>query len=148
MKKIGRDAFADCSSLSRVSYSGSQEDWEAITIESGNGYLNDAYEESLLEEKSSAFREKQTRIMKVKSKARRKVTVKWKKVSGAEGYQVGYSRKYSMAGSKKKAVRGTSTVLKKLARRKNYYVRVRAYKYIGGEKVYTFWSSRWSIRVR
>ncbi|MCD8048726.1 MAG: leucine-rich repeat protein [Clostridia bacterium] len=43
---IGEYAFGDCWSLSSVSYSGSEDDWNSITIEDGNECLQTAYENS------------------------------------------------------------------------------------------------------
>lgn len=67
----------------------------------------------------------------VKSKAKKKITVTWKKVSTAKGYQVQVSKKnkfnkkniiLNKFTSKKKL-----TVTKKIKSRKTYFVRVRAY---------------------
>ena len=69
--------------------------------------------------------------LKVKAKAKKKITVKWKKVSGAKGYQVQVSAKKNF---KKKIVNKKSVTKKKITikskkfkKGKTYFVRVRAY---------------------
>ena len=90
---------------------------------------------------------KKSAISKLKAGSR-KVTVSWKKHSGASGYQVAYSRsktkgfKYASRTSK-----STKTV-SKLKRGVRYYVKVRAYKTIGGTRYYGKWSTTKSVRVK
>ncbi|MCQ4638265.1 hypothetical protein NE619_16140 [Anaerovorax odorimutans] len=78
-----------------------------------------------------------TTKVKAKSKKRKQVTVTWKKVAGASGYQVQKSYKknkgYKSAGTVKKK---TSKTIKNLKRKKNCYVKVRAYRTVSGKKVY------------
>lgn len=77
------------------------------------------------------------------------------KVKRAAGYQIQYGTKKNMKGAKTKVVKNTSGTVKikftkkqkKLIKKKpkkykkiTYYVRVRAYKVIGGKKVYYSWS--------
>ncbi len=69
--------------------------------------------------------------LKVKAKAKKKITVKWKKVAGAKGYQVQVSAKRNF---KKKIVNKKSVTKKKITikskkfkKGKTYFVRVRAY---------------------
>ena len=92
---------------------------------------------------------KQAKITKltVKSKAKKKITVKWKKVDKAKGYEVQVSNKknfkkviYDKLTSKKKLTIKNS----KIKSKKTYYIRVRAYatykdKNGVAKKVYSSW---------
>ena len=74
-----------------------------------------------------------------------KVKVVWYTVSDASGYQIRYSRKKSMKSAVMKTVKGqskSSKTLKKLSRRKKYYIQVRAYKKSMGKTVYGKWSAK------
>ena len=67
--------------------------------------------------------------MKVASKAKGRVNVSWKRVTGAKGYQVQYSQKKNFAGAKTMKVSGgkkVKAIVKKLKSKKTYYFRVRA----------------------
>ena len=68
-----------------------------------------------------------TKIKSIK-KGHRRLTIKWKKVKGAIGYKVRYSRYKSMKYYKTKFVRSTKTTIKNLWPRTRYYVMVRTYK--------------------
>ena len=97
------------------------------------------------------FSAKKTAIKAVKSKKKKAAVVTWKKVSGAEGYLIQYSRKSNLTGGKKLTIKKGSTVsktIKKLKSGKTYYFRLRAYKTIGGKKVYTSYSSKKSVRIK
>ena len=92
---------------------------------------------------------KQAKITKltVKSKAKKKITVTWKKVSKANGYQVQVSTNKKFKKSKIILAKTTSKkkiTIKKLKSKKTYFVRVRAYatyKDSNGkpQKVYSSW---------
>lgn len=69
-------------------------------------------------------------------KMKKALKVKWKKVSGAKGYQICYSTSSMFKSKKVKTTTSTSFTLKKLKAKKTYYVKVRAYKVKNGEKVY------------
>ena len=87
--------------------------------------------------------------LKVKSKAKKKITVSWKKVKNAVGYQVQVSKKsnfknkiFNKFTSKKKL-----TISKKIKSKKTYFVRVRAYAtykdtYGKPQKVYSKWNNK------
>jgi len=80
---------------------------------------------------------------------KKKMTVKWKKIAGAEGYQVQYAlnKKFSKAGVKNvKSV--SKAVITKLTSGKKYYVRVRAYKKESGKKVYSNYSTVKSVTLK
>lgn len=70
------------------------------------------------------------------AKQRRALKVKWKKVSGATGYQVCYSASAKFKAKKTVTTVRTTYTLKKLKAKKQYYVKVRAYKVKDGKKLY------------
>ena len=77
--------------------------------------------------------------LKVTSKAK-KFTVKWKKNSKAEGYQVQYKLKSAKTFKNlKKSTTKISVKSKKLKKGKKYQFRVRPYKTINGNKIYGKW---------
>ncbi|MBO6108754.1 MAG: hypothetical protein J6P16_05050 [Eubacterium sp.] len=77
-----------------------------------------------------------------RSKNRKKITVKVAKTSDADGYEIQYSTSAAFKAKKTKVVTTASSKakLKSLKKKKNYYIRVRAYKTVNGEKVYSEWS--------
>ncbi|MGN1166001.1 MAG: M64 family metallopeptidase [Lachnospiraceae bacterium] len=100
---------------------------------------------------TAKFQAKKASIKSVKTPSKKALKVTWKAVSGAEGYQIQYSKKSNFKSAKTVTVKGASkktTTIKKLTSKKKYYVRVRAYKTIGGKKVYTSWSTKKSIKVK
>lgn len=88
--------------------------------------------------------------LKVKKTAGKKsITAKWKKVSGAKGYQIQYAlSKKKLKKGKKKNVQGTRVTIKKLKKRGTYYFRVRAYKSVGKGNVYGKWSAIKRIKIK
>lgn len=90
------------------------------------------------------------KIKKVKAaKKGKKVTVTWKKVSGAAGYQVTYSLKKKFKNAKTVTVSASKakTVLKKLKKNKKYYVKVRAFKTYRGQTYYGSYSKVKKVTV-
>ena len=92
--------------------------------------------------------------LKSVSSARKKHTIKasWDKKSGANGYQIYYSRNKNFKKlSAKKIVKGgkkTSYVGKNFTKGKKYYVKVRAYKNVNGRKVYGKWSNVKTVKCK
>ena len=83
-------------------------------------------------------------------KSGKKATLKWKKVSGASGYQIYMktgSGKYKLVKTIKKGttVKCTKTKLKKGSK---YTFKVRAYKTVNGKKVYGAYSKTKSVRIK
>lgn len=85
-------------------------------------------------------------ISSAKSTDKRTLTVKWKKVSYAKGYQVAYRKK----GSTYRYVYADSLSKKigKLKSQKTYQVKVRAYKIVNGKKKYGSFSSVKTVKVK
>ncbi len=94
---------------------------------------------------------RRAKLTKAKSKSRGCISVKWKKISGCDGYQVQSSLSRRHTGKKytTRALGGTFTGLKS---RRIYYVRVRAYKYGNSANnykvVYGKWSKVKKVKVR
>lgn len=96
--------------------------------------------------------------IKKPAKAKKSMTVRWKKLSKAkrrkvQGIEVQYSLKKSFPDGKKtgiKKVKKTkkSVKIKKLKPKKTYYVRVRTYKKAGNVKYVSKWSKVKKVRVR
>lgn len=89
-------------------------------------------------------------ITKVKNKKKRRLIVKWSKNKSVSGYQIQYSKKSNFKNKKTKTVKSSSKgkiTLKKLKKRKKYYIRVRSYKTVAGKKTYSAWSYVRFIRI-
>ena len=94
---------------------------------------------------------KKVQITSVKSKKKRTATVKWKKQKNCDGYQIVYSRKKNFKNKKSVYVKGKGKktyTIKKLARKKTYYVKMRTYKVINGKKAYGKWSKVHRVKVK
>ena len=93
----------------------------------------------------ASFSIKPKKVSGLKLKAgKKKLTVTWKKSSGASGYQLQYATKKDFSNAKKSTVKKAATVkatLKKLKAKKTYYVRIRAYKKVKGTTYYSAWVS-------
>ncbi|MCD8019978.1 MAG: C69 family dipeptidase [Clostridiales bacterium] len=90
-------------------------------------------------------------IKKIKNVKNRKIQIKFKKVSGATGYEIAYSINVNFT-KKKTTVKTVSSsknvrTLKSLKKGKTYYVKVRAYKKVGNTKVYGSWSKVKVVKV-
>lgn len=96
---------------------------------------------------------KMTSLTKIKGVAAKnqkkyKVKVTWKKVSNSLGYQIQYATNKKFKKAKKKTVKSTFVTLKKLKKKKTYFIRIRAYKIVVGKKVYGKWSSVKKVKVK
>lgn len=92
--------------------------------------------------------------LKSVSSARKNHTIKasWDKKSGANGYQIYYSRNKNFKNlSAKKIVKGgktTSYAGKNFTKGRKYYVKVRAYKNVNGRKIYGKWSNVKTVKCK
>ena len=82
---------------------------------------------------------------------KKQATLKWKKISNADGYVVyratSKSGKYTVVSTIKK--RSTvSYTNKKLTSKRTYYYKVRAYRTVNGKKVYSSYSKVKSVKVK
>ncbi len=89
-------------------------------------------------------------ISKAKSKKKHSITLNWKKVDGASGYQIQYSKYKNFRG--KKSLWVGSTINKKTIRslksKKKYYVRVRAYTISNSQYIYGKYSKARKVKVK
>lgn len=90
-----------------------------------------------------------TQVKGVSAKAQKNAaTVKWKKVAGVSHYEVSYSTskqgRYQVAGN----YTTTTATIKKLSKKKTYFVKVRGYKVVKGKKVYGGYSTVVSVKVK
>ena len=85
---------------------------------------------------------KPAKVKSVKLTAKKKkLNVKWKKVSGATGYEVMYAKNNKFTKGKKTVkVKKNKITLKRLKSKKKYFVKVRAYKTVNGNTSYGKWS--------
>ena len=141
---IYANAFLNAS-IKTVQYTGTNTDWQNVTIgTTGNtSFLNATVvgsngktfsaNKSKWNASSPAPVKKPT-VSKVKSfkakAAKKKLTLSWKKLSGAAGYQIQISTKKNFKGAKKISISKSKKTYtkKKLKAKKKYYIRVRAYK--------------------
>ncbi|MCD8014608.1 MAG: fibronectin type III domain-containing protein [Lachnospiraceae bacterium] len=99
----------------------------------------------------NAVRLVSVKLSSVKSKAAKRITVKWKKTTKVTGYQIQYSTsKTFKKGNKTVKVSGakkTSKTISKLKSGKKYYIRIRTYKKVNGVTYYSAWSSKKKVTV-
>ncbi len=74
----------------------------------------------------------------------------WKKVSGAEGYEICYSTDKKFTKPKKASAKKTATAatVKKLKGKKTYYVKMRSYMKVNGKKIYSDWSAAKKVKTK
>ena len=84
----------------------------------------------------------------VKNQKKLKVKATWKKLTNAFGYQIQYAPNKKFKKAKSKTVKSSAVTLKKLKKKKTYFVRVRAYKLANGKKVYGKWSSVKKVKIK
>lgn len=83
-----------------------------------------------------------------KNQKKCKVKVTWKKVPNSMGYQIQYATNKKFKKAKKKTVKYTFVTLKKLKKKKTYFIRIQAYKIADGKKVYGKWSSVKKVKIK
>ena len=70
------------------------------------------------------------------------------KVTGAKGYQLQYAMNKKFKKKKSVQTKKTKYTIKKLKKKKTYYIRVRAYKMNGKKKVYGKWSTVKKVKIK
>ena len=91
------------------------------------------------------------KLTSVKSTKAGEMTVKWGKNAKAGGYQLQYATAKNFKSAKTVAVKKaktTSVTIKKLAKGKKYYVRVRTYQKVGGKTYYSAWSASKNVTIK
>lgn len=96
---------------------------------------------------------KRMKLKSVKSPGKGKLQAKWVKDKTATGYHIQFSRDMDFKrGVYQKSVSRKLTSLKKpvtgLDRKKKYYVRIRAYKKVGGKTLYGIWSYGKVVKIK
>ena len=77
--------------------------------------------------------------------------MQWKKSSGASGYQIYYGQTSRFKKAKTVTIskgKSTKAVIKRLQKKKTYYVRIRAYQTVSGKRSYSVWSTPRSVIVK
>lgn len=100
----------------------------------------------------SANKPKTSKIKKL-TKGKKYFKVTWNKISSVKGYQIQYSTSSRFTKKKTKTVtvnslKSTSKTVKKLKSNKTYYVRVRTYKVVANQKVYSDWSAVKKVKTK
>lgn len=94
---------------------------------------------------------KPTKVKATLKAGKGSVKVSWKKVNYIAGYQLQYSTKDDFKNAKTieidDAAALTKTV-KGLKSKKDYYIRMRAYKKIGNNRIYGFWNKKQKIKTK
>lgn len=92
------------------------------------------------------------KLSSLSAPAKKKINVKWKKVSGITGYQIMWSTSKSFSSNTKtydvKSAKAVSQKITTAQSKKKYYVRVRSYKTRNGKKYYSAWSNSKSIKTK
>lgn len=95
-----------------------------------------------------------TKFTKKKS-SKKSIYLKWKKRSEGDGYQIQYSRysdyRSSSTTTRSKNIKNKKTVTKTLTslkKKKKYYIRIRSYKMVGDDKIYSDWSAPVVVKVK
>lgn len=138
----GTISGATVSSADQPETGESETDAKEPESQSSTKETNGVQETQQSSQKAEQVKPKKTKITAIQKK-NGKITIKWKKVSGASGYEVWYSAK-KKSGYKKLTVKKVQKVTvktgKKLKKGKTWYLKVRSYKVTGGTKVYSKWS--------
>lgn len=86
-------------------------------------------------------------VIALKTTKAKNLTVSYKKITGATGYQIQYATKSNFSGAKTAKATTLSKAFTLKAKTK-YYVRVRAYRTEKGKTVYSSWSTAKSIKTK
>ena len=90
---------------------------------------------------------KKAAIKSAKNVKKNKIKLTIKKVAGAKGYQVRYATNKKFKKAVVKTTTKTTYTIKKLKKKKTYYVQVRAFKKSGKTRVYGNWSNRKRVKI-
>lgn len=119
-------------------------------MQSGKKYIYDMTDVTGV--KPAVSKPAKVTVSSAKSLSSKALTVKWKKISSAKGYQVKYATSSKFTSAKTVTITKNSTVsktIKNLKKGKYYYVKVRAYKTdASGAKVYGSYSTVKKVKVK
>lgn len=91
------------------------------------------------------------KIKSIKNKKGKKIDLKWGKVSKADGYHIRYARTVNKLKKAKLITVSNKTLtytIKKLKKKKTYYVQMRAYKTVDGMTYFSAWSQTKKIKIK
>ena len=126
-------------------------------IPSNTGYLSDnkqiatSVPQNVTNENTSVMegvKVPRVKFSKLKVSGKCKAKASWKKLTNVSGYQIQYAPNKKFKKAKSKTVKSTSVTIKKLKKKKTYFVRVRAYKLVDGKKVYGKWSVVKKVKIK
>lgn len=111
----------------------------------GDSY-NDSYTNTLTRKPNP------TSITKLTASKTKRFTVKWKKGTSVNGYQIQYALNSKFTKSKKTVTisngKTTSKTVTGLKKGKKYYVRVRAYRVVNNKKYYSAWTKAKTVKTK
>lgn len=90
---------------------------------------------------------KKIKSVKAKKVGKKKISLSWKKDKGSKGYEIQYSTDSGFVGTKTVDVTTNKAVIKKLQKRKVYYIRIRGYQIKNGIKSPGGWSKTKKVRM-
>lgn len=88
------------------------------------------------------------KITQAKNIKKKKISLKFKKVKAAKGYQVRWCDNKKFNGYEEKRTSKTKFTLKGLEKKTTYFIKVRAYKVSNGRKVYGPWSKVKRVKIK
>lgn len=91
---------------------------------------------------------KKASLKKIKSGKKTATLYIRKSSGGVTGYQIRYSYKKNFKSSKYKVSKKTTYKIKGLKRKKQVYVKIRAYKQVGKAKIYGSWSNSKKVKIK
>ncbi len=148
VKKVSKGAFVDCGTIASVVYKGTKAQWKNIKF----GKWNECITKSTVKCTNGYLSICKSYILKTTSKSKGQLTVKVCKISSVDGYQIQYATNKKFTESNKtvtvKGKKNTTKTLKNLKSNQTYYVRVRTYKVVNGKKMYSNWSSAYSVKTK
>lgn len=89
-----------------------------------------------------------TKIIKIGKSKKYKTQIKYKKIPNAYKYEIQYGTNRKFKAAKTKRTKNTKYTISKLKNRKTYYIRIRAYGYQFGERVYGKWSITKKLKIK
>lgn len=91
-------------------------------------------------------------LTKLQNKKGKKLEIRWKKNTAADGYQIQYSTNAKLKKDAKMVkvpgAKKTSKTVSKLKKGKTYYIRIRVYKKSAGSTYYSDWSSVKKVKIK
>lgn len=169
LREIGRKAFCSCSQLTGMQIPNTVKTigFNALGYEFvGSSYVTTPDFMIIGEKKSAAYdyakeyqipfatmNELKVGTKKLSSSSKQKATLLWSKNTNVSGYEIAYSTDNAFSKKTTKTVYVkkmdlTKKVIKKLKSNQKYYIRIRGYRSINGEKLSSDWSKIVSVIIK